>query len=74
MICSPRPASLKKFDRPVLIVWASEDRLMPLEHGRRLAETFPDARLVEVDDSYTLIPEDQPRVLAAELRAFAAGG
>lgn len=62
---------LKKFYRPVLVVWASEDRLMPLEHGRRLAETFPDARLVEVADSYTLIPEDQPRVLAAELRAFA---
>ena len=62
---------LKTFDRPVLVVWASEDRLMPLEHGRRLAETFPNARLVEVADSYTLIPEDQPHVLARELRAFA---
>jgi pimeloyl-ACP methyl ester carboxylesterase len=62
---------LKTFDRPVLVVWAKEDRLMPLEHGRRLAEIFPNGRLVEVADSYTLIPEDQPEVLARELRDFA---
>ena len=26
------------FDRPALVVWAREDRVMPLDHGRRLAE------------------------------------
>ena len=36
---------------------------MPLAHGRRLA--IPYARLVEIDDSYTLLPQDQPQVLAA---------
>lgn len=61
---------LPSFTKPVLVVWATEDRLMPLEHGRRLAGSFPDARLVEVEDSYTLISEDQPERLAAELRAF----
>jgi pimeloyl-ACP methyl ester carboxylesterase len=43
---------------------------MPIEHGRRLARLFPDARLVEIEDSYTLIPEDQPDVLAAHIRDF----
>jgi pimeloyl-ACP methyl ester carboxylesterase len=33
--------SLRTFERPVLVVWASEDRVMPLEHGRRLAAEFP---------------------------------
>lgn len=61
---------MKAFDRPVLVVWAKEDKLMPREHGRRLADLFPGARLVEVDDSYTLVPEDQPEVLVKELRAF----
>jgi hypothetical protein len=28
---------LRSFDRPALVVWASEDRVMPPEHGRRLA-------------------------------------
>jgi pimeloyl-ACP methyl ester carboxylesterase len=43
---------------------------MPLAHGRRLAELFPNARLVEIDDSYTLLPQDQPEVLAAASRTF----
>lgn len=58
------------FDRPVLVVWAAEDRMMPPEHGRRLADLFPDARLVEISDSYTLIPEDQPEALARHIREF----
>jgi pimeloyl-ACP methyl ester carboxylesterase len=64
--------TLPSFDRPVLIAWASEDRLMPPEHGRRLAELFPNSQLVEIADSYTLIPEDQPALLAAHLRQFIA--
>ncbi|GAA3156308.1 alpha/beta fold hydrolase [Nonomuraea roseoviolacea] len=61
---------MRGFDRPVLVVWAAEDRLMPREHGRRLAELFPDARLVEIADSYTLIPEDRPEALVKALRDF----
>lgn len=61
---------LRDFDRPALVAWASEDRVMPPEHGRRLAEILPEGRLVEIADSYTLIPLDQPRELAASIRAF----
>lgn len=64
--------SLARFARPVLIVWAAEDRVMPPAHGRRLAELFPQGRLVEISDSYTLVPLDQPKSLAAALRDFAA--
>ncbi|MCL2533269.1 MAG: alpha/beta hydrolase [Nocardiaceae bacterium] len=59
-----------EFTHPVLIVWATEDRMMPLEHGRRLAELFPDARIVEIEDSYTLLPEDQPEQLTAAITDF----
>jgi pimeloyl-ACP methyl ester carboxylesterase len=65
---------LRSFDRPALIVWAAEDRVMPPEHGRRFAELLPNARLVEIEDSYTLIPEDQPAALAAHIREFVVGG
>ncbi len=61
---------LPSFDRPVLVVWAREDRVMPLEHGRRLAELLPQGRLVELEDSYTLIPLDQPAALAQLIREF----
>jgi pimeloyl-ACP methyl ester carboxylesterase len=43
---------------------------MSPEHGRRLAALFPHGRLVEVEDSYTLIPEDQPGELVAAIRRF----
>lgn len=65
-------AALGSFERPVLIVWDSEGRMMPNEEGRLLADSFPDARLVELPDCYTLIPLDQPQALAREIRAFAA--
>jgi len=60
---------LPRFDRPALVVWASEDRVMPPEHGRRLADLLPQGRLVEIPDSYTLIPLDQPARLAEVMRA-----
>jgi pimeloyl-ACP methyl ester carboxylesterase len=61
---------LPAFERPVLVVWAREDRVMPPEHGRRLAELFPAGRLAEVADSYTLIPLDQPAELARLIGEF----
>jgi len=63
---------LPAFDRPTLIVWAGEDRVMPPEHGRRLAELLPQGRLVEVDDSDTLIPLDRPEALATAIRDLTA--
>ncbi len=62
--------SLPRFSRPALVVWASGDRVMPAEHGRRLAELIPQGRLAEVEDSYTLIPLDQPAKLAQIIREF----
>ncbi len=61
---------LHSFDRPALVVWAAEDHVMPPEHGRRLAGILPQGRLIEIADSYTLIPEDQPGELARAIRGF----
>ena len=63
-------AALPGFDRPALVVWAAEDRVMPPEHGRRLADLFPQGRLIEITDSYTLVPLDQPAELARAVREF----
>ena len=61
---------LPGFTHPALVVWASGDRVMPPEHGRRLARLLPHGQLAEVDDSYTLIPLDQPARLAQLIREF----
>jgi pimeloyl-ACP methyl ester carboxylesterase len=63
-------AGLARFTGRALVVWAPEDRLMPPEHGPRLAALLPDGHLVELHDSHTLIPLDQPARLAAHLRDF----
>lgn len=61
---------LRSFDHPALVIWAPEDRVMPPEHGKRLAELLPHGRLIEIADSYTLLPEDQPGELACAIRQF----
>ena len=61
---------LPSFDRPVLVVWATEDRMMPLAHARRLEELFPNVSGEHIDDSWTLISEDQPGQFARVLRQF----
>ena len=58
------------FKGQVLVVWAREDKLMPLAHAERLADHFENTELVWVDDARTLIPIDQPKVLAAHLERF----
>lgn len=63
---------LSGFARPALVVWTPEDRVQRPEHGRRLAELLPDARLVEIQDSYTLVMRDQPRAFAHAIREFVA--
>ena len=55
---------LSEFARPVLVAWGAEDRVMPLEEGRRLAAAFPQGRFTTVPDAGTLVPLDQPEALA----------
>jgi len=62
---------LPGFNHPALVVWAAGDRVMPPEHGRRLAGLLPHGQLIEIEDSYTLIPLDQPARVAQIIREFA---
>lgn len=63
---------LRSFDRPVLLAWASEDRVFPVRDAERLLADLPNARLELIGDSYTFTPEDQPRQLAELVAAFAS--
>src|SRR5262245_12267718 len=62
--------ALPRFTKPVLLAWATEDRLFPMSLARRLAATLPNATLAPVEDSYTFIPEDQPAQLARLIVEF----
>jgi pimeloyl-ACP methyl ester carboxylesterase len=61
---------LRGFARPVLLLWPRKAPYFPFSHAERWNELLPDARLIEVDDSYTFLSEDQPALLVRELTAF----
>ncbi|MFE3057295.1 alpha/beta fold hydrolase [Nocardia sp. NPDC059239] len=65
--------ALRDFRGEALILWSSAGKVMPREHGRRLAELIPKARLVEIDDAYVLSMLDQPDAVAAAMSAFLTG-
>jgi len=66
--------ALPGFGKPVLLAWATEDRLFPIELAHRLAQRLPDAQIETIGDSYTFIPEDQPQRLAELISQFARAG
>jgi pimeloyl-ACP methyl ester carboxylesterase len=63
---------LRNFDKPALVLWAANDRIFPLDHGRRLAELLPQGRFETIANSRTFIPEEQPEELAGRIRGFLA--
>lgn len=62
---------LRGSDLPILLTWAPEDRFFPISYAERLAGEAGNARIVEIPDSKTFVPIDQPQRLADEIAAFA---
>lgn len=62
--------ALRHFPGDALILWSSAGKVMPREHGRRLAELIPGARLVEIADAYVLSMLDRPEAVAAAMADF----
>lgn len=63
---------LRTFDRPALVLWAADDKIFPLEHGRRLAELLPQGRFETIAGSRTFIPEERPEELARHVSCLVA--
>jgi pimeloyl-ACP methyl ester carboxylesterase len=57
-------AEVAGFTKPVLLIWAAEDKFFPLEHARRLAGIIPNARLELIEGSRTWVMRDQPQQTA----------
>lgn len=61
---------LRGWALPLLLAWAPDDRFFPLKYAQRLAADTPQARIVEIPDSATFVPLDQPQRLAEEIAPF----
>jgi pimeloyl-ACP methyl ester carboxylesterase len=61
---------LRGSELPILLAWAPGDRFFPLKYAERLASEAGKAKIVQIPDSRTFVPVDQPERLADEIAAF----
>jgi pimeloyl-ACP methyl ester carboxylesterase len=57
---------------PTVLIWSREDEVFPLEHAERFAGALKHGQLVEIEDAYSITPEDRPDAVAAAIREFAS--
>jgi pimeloyl-ACP methyl ester carboxylesterase len=62
---------LRRFGKPVLLAWAAEDRVFPLDNAERYA-TALGAELRTIADAYTYTAEDQPERTARTIGEWLA--
>ena len=62
---------LRGSELPILLTWAPGDRVFPMKYAQRLVAEVPNARIVEIPDSRTFVPLDQPQRLADAIAEFA---
>jgi len=52
---------------PSVIIGATDDKMLNIDHVRRLADTLPQTRLITVDGNH-MVPYTHPDVIAAQVR------
>jgi pimeloyl-ACP methyl ester carboxylesterase len=52
------------------VLWSPDNKVMPPQHGRRLAALIPRARYAEIPGAYVLSMLDEPEAVAQEMGAF----
>jgi pimeloyl-ACP methyl ester carboxylesterase len=62
--------ALANFNGDVLVLWSPDNRVMPAEHGRRLADLLPTSRYAEIPGAYVMSMLDEPEAVAREISNF----
>ncbi len=62
--------ALRRFQGDVLVLWSPDNRVMPAQHGHRLAALIPRARYAEIPGAYVLSMLDEPEAVALEMGQF----
>jgi pimeloyl-ACP methyl ester carboxylesterase len=60
---------LRRFTKPVVLLWGDGDRFFPIDLAHRLREAFFDARLVEIPGGRLFFPLDEPQRVADEIQS-----
>ncbi|MDJ0824301.1 MAG: alpha/beta hydrolase [Rhodobacter sp.] len=65
-------AEIDTITTPTIVIHGSDDSLLPLPHGRDIADRIPGARFVEIEGMGHDIEGDCPALLVREVTEFAA--
>ncbi|WP_026585073.1 alpha/beta fold hydrolase [Bacillus sp. J33] len=64
------PAALKKIETPCLLIWGEHDRVVPLHIGKRLNKDLQNSKLVVINDTGHLVPEERPEDVLKHIKSF----
>lgn len=62
--------ALADFTGDALVLWSPDQKVMPAEHGPRLARLFSNGRYAEIPGAYVLSMLDEPAAVAQHLSEF----
>jgi pimeloyl-ACP methyl ester carboxylesterase len=65
---------LRRITAPTLVTWSSDDRLIPIAHGRRYAELIPNATFTVVEDCGHAMYFERPAEFGKIVVDFLAAG
>ncbi|PLS15725.1 alpha/beta hydrolase [Bacillus sp. M6-12] len=63
-------AALKKIKTPCLLIWGEHDKVVPLQTGKRLHEDLPNSKLIVIEDTGHLLPEEKPKEVFGYMHQF----
>ena len=61
---------VRKIETPCLLVWGEFDKIVPVGVGKRLHKDLPHSKLVILEDTGHLIPEEEPEETIRLIREF----
>ncbi|MBU8805339.1 alpha/beta hydrolase [Bacillus subtilis] len=64
------PEQLKKMNKPALLIWGEEDRIVPMEIGKRLHADLPNSVLYSLGQTGHLVPEERPELVSEHIADF----
>ena len=72
-LCNPALESrLRRIQRPTLIIWGKQDRIIPLSHGELYAQRIPGSKLAVIDQCGHVPPVEQADEFARVMTEFLA--
>ncbi|MCA1064913.1 alpha/beta hydrolase [Rossellomorea aquimaris] len=61
---------LRNIDTPCLLVWGEHDRVVPITTGHRLKQDIPNSRMVVLEETGHLVPEERPLEVLEHIQQF----